>query len=125
MDDAQPSADSNAPYCDLDPFSLEAQGHSFTFYPHGQDRLKALIELIEGAQQSLQVLYYLFDSDISGTKVRDALVDAAKRGVKVRAQTSSIRWLMQAVILPNSRRALGRVIWCAITRRWRSPMGCG
>jgi cardiolipin synthase len=83
MDDAQPSADSNAPYCDLDPFSLEAQGHSFTFYPHGQDRLKALIELIEGAQQSLQVLYYLFDSDISGTKVRDALVDAAKRGVKV------------------------------------------
>lgn len=83
MDDAQSSRDKDAAYCDLDPFSLEAQGHSFTFYPHGQDRLKALIELIEGAQQSLQVFYYLFDSDVSGTKVRDALVDAAQRGVEV------------------------------------------
>ena len=84
MDDVKPSCDQDAVYCDLDPFSLEAQGHNFTFYPHGQDRLKALLELIEGAQQSLHVFYYLFDSDISGTRVRDALVDAARRGVEVR-----------------------------------------
>ncbi len=70
-------------YCDLDPFRYEGAGHAFTFYPHGQDRLKALIELIDGAQQSLRIFYYLFDGDISGTMVRDALVAAARRGVAV------------------------------------------
>lgn len=70
-------------YCDLDPFSLSGAGHDFTFYPHGQDRLKALVALIESAQSSLRVFYYLFDSDTSGTMVRDALAAAARRGVKV------------------------------------------
>lgn len=70
-------------YCDLDPFTVEAAAHRFTFYPHGQDRLKALVALIESAQTSLKVFYYLFDSDVSGTMVRDALVAAARRGVAV------------------------------------------
>ena len=70
-------------YCDLDPFRYEGAGHAFTFYPHGQDRLKALVELIDGAQESLRIFYYLFDSDTAGTMVRDALVAAARRGVKV------------------------------------------
>lgn len=72
-----------APYRDPDPFTVEAAGHSFTFYPHGEDRLAALIDLIGGAQTSLKVFYYLFDSDTSGTAVRDALVAAAQRGVAV------------------------------------------
>lgn len=70
-------------YCDLDPFTVEAAGHRFAFYPHGADRRKALIELIDSAQTSLKVFYYLFDSDTSGTMVRDALVAAARRGVTV------------------------------------------
>lgn len=83
-DAAAGAADGDAPdYCDLDPFTVEAAGHSFTFYPHGQDRLRALIALIESAEASLRVFYYLFDSDTSGTMVRDALVAAARRGVKV------------------------------------------
>lgn len=78
------SASDNGPdYCDLDPFSLTAAGHEFTFYPHGQDRLTSLIDLIESAKASLKLFYYLFDSDTSGTMVRDALVAAARRGVKV------------------------------------------
>lgn len=71
------------PYLDPDPFTVEAAGHSFTFYPHGADRLAALIDLIGSAQASLKLFYYLFDSDISGTAVRDALVAAAQRGVAV------------------------------------------
>lgn len=71
------------PYRDPDPFTLDAAGHRFTFYPGGQDRLRALIALIESAQTSLSVFYYIFDSDASGTMVRDALVSAARRGVKV------------------------------------------
>jgi cardiolipin synthase len=70
-------------YCDLDPFTVAAQGHSFTLYPHGQDRLRALIELIDSAETSLKLFYYLFDSDTAGTRVRDALVTAAQRGVEV------------------------------------------
>jgi cardiolipin synthase len=77
------SVDPNAPYRDPDPFTVAAQGHSFTFYPHGEDRLAALIDLIGSAKVSLKVFYYLFDSDASGTKVRDALVQAARRGVAV------------------------------------------
>lgn len=75
--------DSAPDYCDLDPFHVSAVGHEFTFYPHGQDRLKALIELIDSAQATLRLFYYLFDSDVSGTMVRDALVRAARRGVSV------------------------------------------
>lgn len=70
-------------YRDPDPFAVEAAGHSFTFYPHGADRLAALIDLIGAARVSLKVFYYLFDSDTSGTAVRDALVAAARRGVAV------------------------------------------
>ncbi len=70
-------------YRDPDPFHVSAAGHAFTFFPHGQDRLKALIELIDGAQATLGLFYYLFDSDVSGTMVRDALVRAAQRGVSV------------------------------------------
>lgn len=80
---ADPTATDAPDYCDLDPFSLTAAGHDFTFYPHGQDRLKGLVDLIGSAQQSLKVFYYLFDSDGSGTMVRDALVAAARRGVSV------------------------------------------
>lgn len=71
------------PYRDLDPFTVAAAGHSFTFYPRGADRLAALIALIGSAQTSLKMFYYLFDSDTSGTVVRDALVAAAARGVVV------------------------------------------
>ena len=76
-------ADTACDYADLEPFSLTAAGHEFTFYPHGQDRLRALVDLIGSAEASLRVFYYLFDSDISGTMVRDALVEAARRGVTV------------------------------------------
>jgi cardiolipin synthase A/B len=70
-------------YADPAPFSVTAAGHGFTFYPHGQDRLKALVALIDSARVNLRVFYYLFDSDTSGTMVRDALVAAARRGVRV------------------------------------------
>ncbi|MFN4020304.1 MAG: phospholipase D-like domain-containing protein [Erythrobacter sp.] len=73
-----------APYADPAPLRIAAQGHDFTFLPAGADRLAALIGLIEGAQTSLRLFYYLFDDDSSGTKVRDALIAAVRRGVAVR-----------------------------------------
>jgi cardiolipin synthase len=70
-------------YADPASFTIAAQGHEFTFHPGGQDRLRALLDLIGTAKASLSVFYYLFDSDASGTMVRDALVAAARRGVVV------------------------------------------
>lgn len=83
MDNAPPLTDTTTAYRDLDPFSIDAVGHSFTFYPCGADRLAALVDLIDAARETLHVFYYLFDRDGSGTRVRDALVAAAARGVAV------------------------------------------
>ena len=58
-------------------------GNRLTLLADGPERLEALIDLIEGARESLRVLYYMFIDDASGTRVRDALIAAAARGVKV------------------------------------------
>ncbi|MEL7189215.1 MAG: phosphatidylserine/phosphatidylglycerophosphate/cardiolipin synthase family protein [Pseudomonadota bacterium] len=72
-----------AAYQEADHFELEAQGHHFQFYPAGEPRLEALIEFIANAECSLFIFYYMFQDDQAGTRVRDALVDAARRGVDV------------------------------------------
>ena len=70
-------------YTDPPPFTLEAQGHTFVFYPAGEDRLAALLALIEAAKQSIRMCFYIFAEDASGVLVRDALAAAARRGVDV------------------------------------------
>lgn len=70
-------------YQDPAPFAAEAQGLSFTFYPAGADRKAALLEIIEGARESLKIAFYIFARDKVGSEVRDALVAAARRGVAV------------------------------------------
>jgi cardiolipin synthase len=80
-------AESDAPgedYCDPPPFSAEAQGLSLTFYPGGRERFDTLLGLIDGAEASLKVAFYIFATDETGERVRDALVAAARRGVDVR-----------------------------------------
>ena len=58
-------------------------GHRFQLLPEGPDRLDALIALIEKAERSIKLLYYIFLDDESSTRVRDALVAAQQRGVNV------------------------------------------
>ncbi len=72
-----------ARYRDPEPFNVEAQGHDLTFYPGGKDRLEALLDLIGNARSSLKVCFYIFAMDECGIKVRDALIEAAHRGVDV------------------------------------------
>jgi cardiolipin synthase len=62
---------------------MEVAGNRLTLLPDGPERLAALIALIEGAENSLRVLYYIWSDDVAGRKVRDALVEAASRGVAV------------------------------------------
>ena len=70
-------------YCEVAPFVVDAAGHSFAFHPAGKDRFAALLELIDSAQISLKLFYYMFQKDFAGTQVRDALARAARRGVHV------------------------------------------
>ncbi len=63
--------------------SLEVAGNRLTLLADGPERLAALLDLIGGAKESLRFLYYMFMDDSSGTRVRDALIDAAGRGVAV------------------------------------------
>lgn len=70
--------------CDLPSFSLEAQGHALAFYPGGPERFAALLALIDGARESLKLAFYIFATDQSAMRVRDALTAAARRGVEVR-----------------------------------------
>ena len=61
----------------------DVDGHRFTLLPEGPERLEALIALIAAAEHSLRLLYYIFLDDTSSTRVRDALLAAHHRGVKV------------------------------------------
>lgn len=62
---------------------MEVAGNRLTLLPEGPARLDALIALIDGAAESLRILYYIWEDDTAGRRVRDALRVAAERGVKV------------------------------------------
>ncbi len=82
-DPARGASASISAYRDPAPFRATANGLSITFYPAGEDRRTALLQMIEGARDSLKIAFYIFAPDGVGTAVRDALVAAARRGVDV------------------------------------------
>ncbi|HEY6048131.1 MAG TPA: phosphatidylserine/phosphatidylglycerophosphate/cardiolipin synthase family protein [Sphingomicrobium sp.] len=66
------------------PISAEIAGNRLVLIESGEERLQTLLSLIDGAQQSLKMLMYMFNPDRVGERVRDALIAAAQRGVKVK-----------------------------------------
>jgi len=62
---------------------VDVAGNRLTLLPDGPSRLDALIAAFDGAEQSLRILYYIWEDDESGRRVRDALIRAAERGVEV------------------------------------------
>ncbi len=64
--------------------SVQVAGNRLDLIEGGEERLEAIISLIRGATKSLRLLFYIFNSDQAGQKVRDALVEAAQRGVHVK-----------------------------------------
>ena len=63
--------------------SFTVDGNRLTLLDTGPHRLEALIELIGGAKRTLRLIYYIYVDDKAGARVRQALIDAAGRGVKV------------------------------------------
>jgi len=63
--------------------SFTVDGNRLTLLTEGAVRLDTLVSLIERARTSLRLLFYIYAADASGMRVRDALIAAAGRGVKV------------------------------------------
>ena len=62
----------------------EIAGNRLQLIETGQQRFAMLLELIGNAQSSIEMLMYMFNPDRDGDAVRNALSDAARRGVNVR-----------------------------------------
>jgi cardiolipin synthase len=62
----------------------EVAGNRLELIESGEARLRLLLDLIAGAEQSVRILMYMFNADHAGDRVRDALVEAARRGVEVK-----------------------------------------
>ena len=56
----------------------------FNMLSSGQDALAARIALIQAAQRSLDLQYYIWHDDLTGRFLHKQLLDAADRGVRVR-----------------------------------------
>jgi cardiolipin synthase len=66
------------------PIRAEIAGNTLELLDTGKGRLHALLDLIAGAERSLKMLMYMFNPDHTGEVVRDALLEAARRGVEVK-----------------------------------------
>lgn len=73
----------NPGFTEPEPFEIEAADQKLVFYPAGADRREALLEMLRSAKTSLKLAFYIFAEDTISRAVRDALVEAARRGVAV------------------------------------------
>ena len=98
------------------PFAVEACGQTLTFYPAGEDRRDALFEMVRAARRSLKLCFYIYAEDRVGTALRDALTEAAARGVAVTLIVDSFGASASDAFLAPLRGAGAKV--CCFSPRW-------
>ena len=99
--------------------TADVAGHRLELIFDGGDRLVRLLDLINGAAHSIDIIMYIFEGDAAGKRVLNALQVAAKRGVRVRAVIDSFG----SGDTPDSLFAPLRAEGGSVTffsRRWRS-----
>ena len=99
--------------------SADVAGHRLELLFDGGDRLTRLLDLINGAAHSVDLIMYIFEGDAAGRHVLDALLLAAKRGVRVRAVIDSFGSGDTPDSLFNPLREAGGSV-TFFSRRWRS-----
>jgi cardiolipin synthase len=67
----------------FEPIKAAVDGHALSLFVRGEDRLRALLDAIGEACQSLRLFFYIFSDDVVGRAIVDALVEARNRGVRV------------------------------------------
>lgn len=68
---------------------FDVSGNKLKLIHRPSDRLKALIHLIEQANHSLKLFYYMFEGDDVGRSMLGALIAACQRGVRVELMVDS------------------------------------
>ena len=66
---------------ETEPYTVD--GNALTLLVSGRERLDALLALIDGAERTLRLIYYIYADDDTGRQVNAALIRAAGRGVAV------------------------------------------
>ena len=59
-------------------------GSDISIFDNGKDKFEALLADITSAQHHIHLQYYIFQSDKTGHKVKNALIKKAREGIKVR-----------------------------------------
>ena len=59
-------------------------GNDLEVIESGDARMASVLALLASARTSIRMLFYMFNPDRAGRAVRDALIEAAKRGVEVK-----------------------------------------
>ena len=77
--------------------------HQIILLDQGQDALLARLHMIESARESIELQVFIYDLDESGTLILDALVRAARRGVKVRLMLDQLYGLTFGTSLVKAR----------------------
>ena len=70
--------------------SLYTQNNSVEIFTEAKDKYRQLLKDIEGAKQSINMLYFIIRDDAIGNRIMDALVKKANEGVIVRFLYDSI-----------------------------------
>lgn len=60
------------------------EGNSATVFTHAAEKMDALISDIDNATDYVNIEYYIIEDDTVGQRLKRSLIDAARRGVKVR-----------------------------------------
>ena len=99
--------------------TADVAGHRLELIFDGGERLTRLLDLINGAAHSIDIVMYIFEGDAAGVRIVDALLVAARRGVRVRAVIDSFGSgdTPDGLFAPL-REAGGSVTF--FSRRWRS-----
>ena len=85
--------------------SADAPQHYALLLDYGQDALLARLDLIRGAQRTIDLQTYIFDEDDAGHLILDELLAAARRGIQVRVlvdQLSALRTVQTLAALAGA-----------------------
>lgn len=64
--------------------ALFYEGNEVEMFTAGEQKMERLLDDIENAREYILIEYYIIEDDTVGRRFRDALVRAARRGVKIR-----------------------------------------
>ncbi len=103
-------------------------GNSATLAKDSNDAVDRMVADIDAAQQTVHASFYIWLADENGLKLKDAMIHAARRGVRVRALADALgshamirsgHWLQMEAAGVDAREALpvGNLLWTLIRGR--------